>query len=82
VNKKSFKSLISKVENLNSFLITLLDSAQLQRLQEVMTTAYLENLQLRNDVVDLTALVKAISPAAEYQQNLYLGADPVSNALS
>ena len=31
-----------------------------------MTTAYLEILQLRNDVVDLTALVKAISLAAEY----------------
>ncbi|RYO43033.1 hypothetical protein AA0111_g5 [Alternaria arborescens] len=82
VDKKSFESLISRVENLNSFLITLLDSSQLRRLQDSMTTAYLEILQLRNDVVDLTALVKALCPAAEYQQNLSPGADLVSNALS
>jgi hypothetical protein len=82
VDKESFESLILKVENLNSFLITLLDSSQLRRLQDSMATAYLEILQLRNDVADLTALVKALSPAAEYQQNLPLGADPVSSALS
>jgi hypothetical protein len=82
VDKESFESLISNVENLNSFLITLLDSSQLRRLQDSMTTTYLEILQLRNDVIDLTALVKALSPAAEYQQNFPPGADPVSNALS
>jgi hypothetical protein len=80
VDKDSFESLISKVESLNSFLITLLDSSQLRRLQDSMTTAYLEILQLRNDVVDLTALVKALSPAAE-NRNLPPGADPVSSAL-
>jgi hypothetical protein len=82
VDKESFESLISKVESLNSFLITLLDSSQLRRLQASMTAAYLEILELRNDVVDLTALVVALSPAAEYQRNLPPGADPVSNALS
>lgn len=82
VDKDSFEELISKVEHLNSFLITLLDSSQLRRLQDSMTTAYLGILQLRNDVVDLTALVKALSPAAENQQNLPPRADPVSNALS
>jgi hypothetical protein len=81
VDKECSESLISNVKNLNSFLITLLDSSQLRRLQDPMTTAYLEILQLRNDVVDLTALVKALSLAAEYQQNLPLGADPVSSAL-
>jgi hypothetical protein len=80
VDKESFESLILKVENLNSFLITLLDSSQLRRLEDLMTTAYLEILQLRNNVVDLTALVKALSLAAE-NRNLPPGADPVSNAL-
>ncbi|OSS51659.1 hypothetical protein B5807_03136 [Epicoccum nigrum] len=82
VDKDSFEKLIAKVESLNSFLITLLDSSQLRRLQDSMTTAYLEILQLRTDVVDLAALVKALSPAAGNQQNLPPGADPVSNALS
>jgi hypothetical protein len=82
VDKDSFENLISKIEHLNSFLITLLDSSQLRRLQDSMTTAYLETLQLRNDVADLTALVKALSPAAQNQQNLSSGADPVNNTLS
>jgi hypothetical protein len=82
VDQDSFQKLIAKVESLNSFLITLLDSSQLRRLQDSMTTAYLEILQLRDDIVDLAALVKALSPAAENQHTLPLGADPVSNALS
>jgi hypothetical protein len=82
VDKDSFEKLIAKVESLNSFLITLLDTSQLRRLQDSMTTAYLEILQLRNDVVDLAALIKALSPAAGDQHNLPPGADPVSNALS
>jgi hypothetical protein len=82
VDKESFESLISKIESLNSFLITLLDSSQLRRLQDSMTKAYLEILELRNDVVGLTSLVVALSPTAEYQRNLPPGADPVSNVLS
>jgi hypothetical protein len=80
VDQDSFQKLIAKVESLNSFLITLLDSSQLRRLQDSMTTAYLEILQLRDDIVDLAALVKALSPAAENQHTLPLGGDPVSNA--
>ncbi|USP79752.1 hypothetical protein yc1106_07026 [Curvularia clavata] len=79
LDKNSFETFISKIGNLNSFLVTLLDSLQLRRLRDSMNTTYLEILQLRNDVVDLTALVKALSPSAEQQ---LLGADQTSNALS
>lgn len=65
VDKDSFRQLISKLDSLNTFIISLLDSSQLRRLQDSMSTAYLEILQLRNDVGDLTALVKALAPAAE-----------------
>ncbi|EMD89535.1 hypothetical protein COCC4DRAFT_68577 [Bipolaris maydis ATCC 48331] len=82
VDKQSFEVLVSKIENLNSFLVALLDSSQLRRLQDSMNMAYLEILQLRNDVVDLTALVKALSPISEYQRNLPPGADIANNALS
>lgn len=82
VDKGSFEELISKVEDLNSFLVALLDSSQIRRLQDSMTAAYLEILQIRNNVVDLTALVKALSSGAENQKSLTPGADPVSNALS
>lgn len=82
VDKSSFEDFISKIEYLNSFLIGLLDSSQLRRLQESMTTAYLEILQLRNDVSDLTTLIKALSPAAENQENHSQGADLTNNDLS
>ena len=83
MDRDSFEQLISKLESLNSFLIALLDSSQLRRLQDSMTTAYLEILQLRNDLGDLTALVRALAPAVENQQNIsarILGFE--SNALS
>lgn len=79
LDKNSFEAFISKISDLNSFLITLLDSSQLRRLRESMDTTYLEILQLRNDIVDLTALVQALSPAAEHQLP---GADQMSNTLS
>ena len=68
VDKDSFECLISKLEDLNSFLIALLDSSQLRRLQDTMDTNYLEILQLRNDVDSLTTLIKALTPGAENQQ--------------
>jgi hypothetical protein len=49
-DKESFEGLISKLEDLNSFLITLLDGSQLRRLQDTMNTTYLEILQICNDV--------------------------------
>lgn len=82
VDKVSFENLISKIENLNSFLIALLDSSQLRRLQDITTNAYLEVLQLRNDIVDLTALVKGLSPAAWSLQSRFSGFDAADYALS
>ncbi|RDW69767.1 hypothetical protein BP6252_08787 [Coleophoma cylindrospora] len=69
VDKDAFEQLILKLDGFNTFLISLLDSSQLRRLQDSMSTAYMEILQLRNDVGDLTALVKALSPAAETKSN-------------
>jgi hypothetical protein len=64
-DKESFEGLISKLEDLNSFLITLSDSSQIRRLQDTMNTAYLEILQIRNDVESLTGLVKALAPTGK-----------------
>lgn len=83
VHKDSFEYLILKLENLNSFLVTLLDSSQLRRLQDSMNTNYFEILQLRNDVVSLTTLVKALTPTAENQQkSLHDSVGPENNPLS
>jgi len=68
VDKESFTQLISKLENLNSFLISLLDSSQIKRLQDTVNTTYLEILQIRCGMDSLTALVKALSPANIPQQ--------------
>lgn len=73
VDKDAFEQLISKLDSLNTFIISLLDSSQLRRLQDSMSTAYLEILQLRNDVGDLTALVKALAPAAETELHIPSG---------
>ncbi|KAI1418409.1 hypothetical protein F5Y13DRAFT_149115 [Hypoxylon sp. FL1857] len=62
VDKDTFEQLISRLEDLNSFLIALLDKSQLQRLQDTINTSYLELLQIRNDVGSLTDLVKALTP--------------------
>ncbi|RDL34652.1 Uncharacterized protein BP5553_07780 [Venustampulla echinocandica] len=83
VDKVAFEQLISKLDGLNIFLVSLLDSSQLRRLQDSMSTAYLEILQLRNDIGDLTTLVKALAPAAETELNIHAGTLNVeSNALS
>jgi hypothetical protein len=65
VDKEPFEGLISKLEDLNSFLITLLDSSQIRRLQDTMNTTYLEILQIRNDVESLTGLAKALAPTGK-----------------
>lgn len=83
VDKDSFEHLISKLENLTSFLIALLDSSQLQRLKDTMNTNYSEILRPRNDVVSLTTLVKALTPTAENQQkSLHGNIGPQNNPLS
>ncbi|KAL8938603.1 MAG: hypothetical protein Q9211_003128 [Gyalolechia sp. 1 TL-2023] len=73
VDKDSFEGLISKLENLNSFLIALLDSSQLRRLQATMDTNYFVILQLRNDLDSLKTLIKALTPGAENQQKSLRG---------
>ncbi|KAK3985878.1 prion-inhibition and propagation-domain-containing protein [Cladorrhinum sp. PSN332] len=62
MDKESFTQLIAKIENLNSFLISLLDSSQIKRLKETVYTTYLETVQIRSGVDSLTTLVKALSP--------------------
>ncbi|KAL8831577.1 MAG: hypothetical protein Q9191_000786 [Dirinaria sp. TL-2023a] len=62
VDKDSFEALIARLEGLNTYLISLLDNSQLHRLQETINTSYLEILQVRNDLVSLTTLVKALEP--------------------
>lgn len=83
VDKESIEGLISKLEDLNSFLITLLDSSQIRRLQDTMSTTYLEILQIRNDVEGLTSLVKALAPTGKHQQSFGASTTgPESNPLS
>ncbi|USP81395.1 hypothetical protein yc1106_08669 [Curvularia clavata] len=76
VDHDSFVDLISQIGKLISFLIALLDSSQIRELQSSVATAYLEILQLRNDVGSLTALVKALSPDVGSQET------PMNDALS
>lgn len=80
VDQDSFDSLISRLEHLNSFLVALLDSSQARRLQEVMTTTYLEVLQIRNDMESLTGLIKALCPAADNPQILGATAIPADSS--
>lgn len=61
VDQSSFESLIAKLGNFNSFLIALLDSTRIERLQLTMDTSYNEILQIRDDLNSLTGLVKALS---------------------
>ncbi|KAL5349221.1 hypothetical protein ACLOAV_005509 [Pseudogymnoascus australis] len=83
VDKESFELLSLKIEKLISFLIGLLDSSQLRRLQDTMDTTYLEILQLRNDVVSLKDLVKALTPMEENRQDhLHGKIDTENNSLS
>ena len=83
VDKDSFECLISKLENLNLFLITLLDSSQLRRLQNIININYLEILQLWNNVVSLITLIKALIPIIEDQwESLHENISPKNDFLS
>ena len=83
VDKDSFTTLIAKLEDLNTFLISLLDKSQLHRLQETIETSYVETLQVRNDLISLTNLVKALDLRLRNPSNSLLGiADPYNHALS
>ena len=62
VDKESFENLISKLKDLVSFLATLLDKSQIRRLQDTMSTTYLEVLQVRNNIESLIGLVRALAP--------------------
>ncbi|KAI0440443.1 prion-inhibition and propagation-domain-containing protein [Xylaria telfairii] len=79
IDKDSFEQLVSKLGDLNSFLIALLDSAQLQRLQDSMSTTYSAILQIRNDLGSLTTLVKALTPIAETRKKSSVENDGLGN---
>jgi hypothetical protein len=64
VDKKSFEELVSKLEDLNSFLISLLDRSQIRLLQETTNANYQAVLQLQNDIQSLTILVQALEPGS------------------
>lgn len=63
MDKSSFEDVIAKLGALNSFLISLLDSARAERLQRTMDTSYNEILQIRDDIKGLTGLIEALSNA-------------------
>ncbi|TGJ85982.1 hypothetical protein E0Z10_g2771 [Xylaria hypoxylon] len=81
IDKGSFEQLILKLDDLNSFLIALLDSTQIRRLQDSMSTTYSAILQIRNDLGSLTALVKALTPIAETHQKTSVGNDELKSYL-
>ncbi|KIW64871.1 hypothetical protein PV04_07175 [Phialophora macrospora] len=66
VDKTKFEQLLDRLEELNSFLIALLDGAQVSRLQEAVNSSYLEILQIRNDLGSLKALLQALSIRHRY----------------
>ena len=70
VDKESFESLVLKVENLNSFLVNLLDRSQIKRLKDTVGATYLEVLQVRNDIESLKSLVKALDSADERREDI------------
>ncbi|OTB11255.1 hypothetical protein K445DRAFT_379520 [Daldinia sp. EC12] len=61
IDKEGFETLVSKLADLNSFLVGLLGASQERRLEEAVEMNHLEILQLRNDVKDLQTLIKALS---------------------
>ena len=81
VDKDSFESLIARLADLNSFLIALLDSVQIERLQFTMDTSYNEILQIRNDIRSLTGLVKALSNETGERNDKLLGATTLDTSI-
>lgn len=69
LDKDAFESMTTKLEKLNSHLISLLDAAQTQRIEDAMITAHQEILQLRNDIEGLTSLVKALTVDKEFPRD-------------
>lgn len=61
VDKSGFEEVIAKLGALNSFLVSLLDTARVERLQFTMDTSYNEILQIRDDIKGLSGLVEALS---------------------
>ncbi|KAL9634616.1 MAG: hypothetical protein Q9164_003985 [Protoblastenia rupestris] len=83
VDKDSFANLIAKLEDLNTFLISFLDKSQLHRLQDTIEASYMETLQVRNELVSLTTLVKALELRLSNPLNSLLRtADPYNHSLS
>lgn len=74
VDKSSFENVIAKLGVLNSFLISLLDSARVERLQLAMDISYNEILQIRDDIKGLSGLVEALSNGAD-ERDSSLGGD-------
>ncbi|KAJ5726989.1 hypothetical protein N7493_006016 [Penicillium malachiteum] len=70
VDKSSFESLVGKLGDLNLFLISLLDSTRIERLQLTMDTSYNEILQICDDLKDLSGLIKALHNEAESDGSL------------
>ncbi|KAI9152219.1 hypothetical protein HJFPF1_09446 [Paramyrothecium foliicola] len=62
VDKESLEALVSRLESLNSYLISLLDATQIARLERSVENSYMEMLQLRNDLKNLKILVEALAP--------------------
>lgn len=61
-DRGTFEELIKKLAELNSFLITLLDSASAADLERTMDSSYLEIMQVRDDIASLKNLVQALTP--------------------
>ncbi|KAI1452815.1 prion-inhibition and propagation-domain-containing protein [Annulohypoxylon moriforme] len=68
MDKDKFQELINRIQELNSFLIALLDRSQVYRLQQTMDTSYLELLQMRDDIDGLSTLVKALALTPKQSQ--------------
>ncbi|KAI1210054.1 prion-inhibition and propagation-domain-containing protein [Annulohypoxylon truncatum] len=60
VDKEAFETLVGNLKDLNSFLIGLLDTSHIRRLENDVEMNYLELLQLRNDVQSLRILIQAL----------------------
>lgn len=60
-DKPSFEKLVAKLNDLNTFLIALLDRSQMRKLEEAISESYYTILQLRDDVKELESLSKAAS---------------------
>jgi hypothetical protein len=84
LDKARFQAFLTRLADLNSFLIGLLDGSQMKRLQYSMDISYQEILQIRNDISSLTTLLEALKyePKSEMQTKGYISDrlyDPIGN---